>query len=308
MKAMRDNLAVVVSKVRMATDTITSESIRMASGNQELSARTEEQAVSLEKTASSMEELTSTVKHNADGASHAQRAAQTSANVAIDGGKIVADVVSTMSSIQASSKKIADITGVIDGISFQTNILALNAAVEAARAGDQGRGFAVVAAEVRTLAQRSAVAAREINSLIVDSLAKVSAGSDLATKAGATMEEIVEGAKRVSQIISEIATASVEQTSGIGHVNEAIAQMDNMTQQNAQLVKQAAAAADSMQQQAMELSQLVGTFKVAGIVIDHAADRAELANEQSTHQASERVGLTHTRVPTLAHALITPAV
>ena len=262
LRDMNDSLAKVVGEVRSGTETIATASGQIASGNQDLSSRTEEQASSLEQTAASMEELTSTVKQNADNARQANQLALSASEVAVKGGDVVSQVVDTMASINASSKKIVDIIGVIDGIAFQTNILALNAAVEAARAGEQGRGFAVVAAEVRNLAQRSAAAAKEIKGLIDDSVGKVDAGSQLVGEAGKTMEEIVGSVKRVTDIIGEITAASHEQTQGIEQINQAITQMDQVTQQNAALVEEAAAAAQSMQEQAGGLSQVVGVFKL----------------------------------------------
>jgi methyl-accepting chemotaxis protein len=228
----------------------------------DLSSRTEQQASSLEETASSMEELTSTVQQNADNARQANELALSASQVAQKGGAVVSQVVDTMASINDSSKKIVDIIGVIDGIAFQTNILALNAAVEAARAGDQGRGFAVVATEVRNLAQRSASAAKEIKTLIGDSVEKVDIGAKLVDQAGVTMEEIVASVKRVTDIMGEITSASREQTSGIEQINQAISQMDQVTQQNAALVEEAAAAAASLQDQAGTLSQVVSVFKL----------------------------------------------
>ncbi len=264
MESMRQALTNIVSQVRTGTDTIATASSQIAAGNLDLSARTEEQASSLEETASSMEELTSTVKANADNARQANVLAQTASEVAVKGGSVVAQVVETMASINNSSRKIVDIIGVIDGIAFQTNILALNAAVEAARAGEQGRGFAVVASEVRNLAQRSAAAAKEIKTLIGDSVDKVDAGSKLVDEAGVTMADIVQSITRVTDIMSEIASASMEQTMGIEQVNEAISQMDQVTQQNAALVEQAAAAAGSLQDQAATLAQVVSVFKLGG--------------------------------------------
>ena len=261
MKSMRDNLANIVGQVRMGTDTIATASSQIASGNLDLSSRTEQQASSLEETASSMEELTSTVKQNADNARQANGLAMTASEVAKKGGSVVAEVVGTMTAINDSSRKIVDIIAVIDGIAFQTNILALNAAVEAARAGEQGRGFAVVASEVRNLAQRSAAAAKEIKTLIGDSVEKVEIGAKLVDQAGATMDEIVESVKRVTDIMGEITAASQEQTSGIEQINQAITQMDEVTQQNAALVEEAAAAAESLQDQAANLSQVVSIFK-----------------------------------------------
>ena len=261
-KAMRDSLAKVVGEVRQGTDTIATASNEIASGNQDLSSRTEQQASSLEQTAASMEELTSTVKQNADNARQANQLAASASDVAVRGGSVVGQVVDTMSAINTSSKKIVDIIAVIDGIAFQTNILALNAAVEAARAGEQGRGFAVVASEVRSLAQRSAAAAKEIKGLIDDSVGKVEAGSQQVAEAGRTMEEIVASVKRVTDIMGEIASASHEQTQGIEQINQAITQMDQVTQQNAALVEEAAATAGSLQDQAGSLSQLVGVFQL----------------------------------------------
>ena len=263
MKLMRNQLAEIVGRVRSGTDTIATASNQIAAGNLDLSARTEEQASSLEETASSMEELTSTVKQNADNARQANELAVSAAEVAVKGGTVVAQVVETMASINDSSKKIVDIIGVIDSIAFQTNILALNAAVEAARAGEQGRGFAVVATEVRNLAHRSAAAAKEIKALIDDSVTKVDAGGKLVDHAGVTMADIVQSITRVTDIVSEIASASVQQTMGIEQINSAISQMDEVTQQNAALVEQASAAASSMQEQAKDLSQVVSVFKVA---------------------------------------------
>ncbi len=264
LRSMNENLAKVVGEVRQGTDTIATASSEIASGNQDLSSRTEEQASSLEQTAASMEELTSTVKQNADNARQANQLAMSASEVAVRGGSVVSQVVDTMSAINTSSKKIVDIIAVIDGIAFQTNILALNAAVEAARAGEQGRGFAVVASEVRSLAQRSAAAAKEIKGLIDDSVGKVEAGSHQVAEAGQTMEEIVASVKRVTDIMGEISAASHEQTQGIEQINQAITQMDQVTQQNAALVEEAAAAAASLQEQAGSLSQVVSVFTLNG--------------------------------------------
>jgi methyl-accepting chemotaxis protein len=262
LKDMNNSLIKIVGEVRSSTGTMSSASSQIAAGNLDLSSRTEEQASALEETASSMEELTSTVKQNADNARQANQLAASASDVALKGGAVVAQVVDTMASINDSSKKIVDIIGVIDGIAFQTNILALNAAVEAARAGEQGRGFAVVASEVRNLAQRSAAAAKEIKTLIGDSVEKVDAGARLVDRAGATMLEIVESVKRVTDVMSEIAAASSEQTTGIEQINEAINQMDQVTQQNAALVEEAAAAAASLQDQAFNLTQVVSVFRL----------------------------------------------
>ncbi|EJL81169.1 methyl-accepting chemotaxis protein [Herbaspirillum sp. CF444] len=262
LKDMNVSLRNIVGNVRTGTDTIATASSQIASGNLDLSARTEQQAGSLEETASAMEELTSTVKQNADNARQANQLAVSASEVAVQGGSVVGKVIATMSSINESSKKIVDIISVIDGIAFQTNILALNAAVEAARAGEQGRGFAVVASEVRSLAQRSAAAAKEIKSLIDDSVEKVGTGSKLVEQAGSTMEEVVASVKRVTDIVGEISSASQEQSTGIEEVNRAITLMDESTQQNAALVEQAAAAAQSMQEQAGKLAQLVSVFNI----------------------------------------------
>ncbi|WP_306396343.1 methyl-accepting chemotaxis protein [Telluria beijingensis] len=274
LKTMTVNLRKTVTEVRSGTDTILTASQEIASGNLDLSSRTEQQASSLEETASSMEELTGTVRQNADNARQANVLAKNASQIAAHGGEVVSQVVATMASINESSKKIGDIIAVIDGIAFQTNILALNAAVEAARAGEQGRGFAVVASEVRNLAQRSAGAAKEIRGLITDSVAKVDAGGRLVDEAGSTMQEIVQGITRVTDIMSEIASASAEQTVGIEQVNEAITQMDSVTQQNAALVEEAAAAATSLQEQAATLAQLVSVFKVGDDGAVRGAHRA----------------------------------
>jgi methyl-accepting chemotaxis protein len=263
LKDMNTNLVKIVGEVRSGTDTIASASNQIATGNLDLSSRTEEQASSLEETASSMEELTSTVKQNADNARQANQLAVSASEVAEKGGTVVSQVVETMNSITESSKKIVDIIGVIDGIAFQTNILALNAAVEAARAGEQGRGFAVVASEVRNLAQRSAAAAKEIKGLIDTSVEKVDAGSKLVGEAGTTMGDIVDSVKRVTDIMAEITAASQEQTAGIEQINQAISQMDEVTQQNAALVEEAAAASQSMQDQAGKLTEVVSVFRLS---------------------------------------------
>ncbi|MDX8124369.1 methyl-accepting chemotaxis protein [Janthinobacterium sp. GMG2] len=262
LKNMNDKLVSIVGQVRVGTESISTASSEIAAGNLDLSSRTEEQASSLEETASSMEELTSTVKLNADNARSANQLAIDASQIASKGGVVVSEVVSTMGSINDSSRKIVDIISVIDAIAFQTNILALNAAVEAARAGEQGRGFAVVASEVRNLAQRSSAAAKEIKGLIDDSVQKVEAGSQLVDKAGRTMDEIVQSISHVTQIMNQITDASDEQRTGIEQVNQAIGQMDQVTQQNAALVEEAAAAAESMQEQAAKLADVVGLFKL----------------------------------------------
>jgi len=264
LKRMNENLVATVGTVRSGTETIALASGEVAAGNQDLSARTEQQASALEETASSMEELTSTVRQNADNARQANTLAATASAVASRGGVVIDQVVVTMAEIHAASGRIGDIIGVIDGIAFQTNILALNAAVEAARAGEQGRGFAVVASEVRSLAQRSAAAAREIKSLIIDSGDKVDAGSHLVREAGGTMREIVDSVRRVTDILGEIMAASLEQSAGIEQINVAITQMDGVTQQNAALVEQAAAAAQAMRDQAARLADAVAVFRIEG--------------------------------------------
>ncbi|MBW3497141.1 methyl-accepting chemotaxis protein [Janthinobacterium sp. NKUCC08_JDC] len=262
MKTMRDKLVGIVSQVRSGTDTINTASGEIAQGNLDLSSRTEEQASSLEETASSMEQLTSAVRQNADNARQANALAGAASDVAGKGGAVVGRVVQTMESINASSRKIVDIISVIDSIAFQTNILALNAAVEAARAGEEGRGFAVVAAEVRNLAQRSASAAKEIKTLIGDSVEQVEIGSRLVHDAGKTMDEVVTSVRQVADIMQEITAASAEQSAGIEQVNQAVLQMDQVTQQNAALVEEAAAAAESLQDQAQTLTELVGVFRL----------------------------------------------
>lgn len=285
LKEMNDNLYHIVSEVRQGTDAIAIASVEISTGNADLSSRTESQAGALEETASSMEEITATVRHNADNARQANALVTSASSFAIKGGEEVGKVVDTMNSIKESSRKIVDIISVIDGIAFQTNILALNAAVEAARAGEQGRGFAVVASEVRNLAQRSANAAKEIKTLIGDSVEKVGAGDKLVEAAGKTMEEIVRSVRHVADIMEEITAAGQEQSSGIEEVNRAITQMDEMTQQNAALVEQAAAAAESMEEQAGNLARAVSAFK--------------LDTDGRYHRPAQRVqtGITDTTAP-----------
>jgi aerotaxis receptor len=261
-RVLQTNVKLLVGQIKEATDLVNIGSQEIANGNADLSARTESQASSLEQTASSMEELTSTVKQNADNAHEANKLVISTSAIAVKGGEAVDQVIVTMSSIRESSRKISDIIGVIDSIAFQTNILALNAAVEAARAGEQGRGFAVVASEVRNLAQRSASAAKEIKTLINDSVEQVENGSKLVDNAGKTMDEIVSSVRHVTNIMNDITSASREQSAGIEQVNQAITQMDEITQQNAALVEQSAAAAETLQEQAVKQAQLVGAFKL----------------------------------------------
>ena len=259
---MNGSLVTIVSRVRNSSDSIATGSSQIAAGNADLSQRTEEQASNLQQTAASMEELTATVKHNADTARAATQIASSASAAAAQGGRVVGQVVSTMEEISQSSRKIVDIIGVIDGIAFQTNILALNAAVEAARAGEQGRGFAVVASEVRSLAQRSAEAAKEIKSLIGASVAKVESGASLVDEAGKSMAEIVTQVTRVNDLIGEISSASTEQSTGIGQIGDAVNQLDQVTQQNAALVEESAAAAESLKVQAAQLAQVVSVFRL----------------------------------------------
>jgi methyl-accepting chemotaxis protein-1 (serine sensor receptor) len=277
LKLMQTNLCNIVGKVRTGTETIHGAAVEIAAGNLDLSGRTEEQASSLEQTAAAMVQLTTTVQQNNVNAAEACKLADTASTVAAKGGDTVEQMVRTMGSINESSKKIVDIIGVIDGIAFQTNILALNAAVEAARAGEQGRGFAVVASEVRNLAQRSAAAAKEIKALIGDSVQRVEAGSRLVGQAGETMGEVVASVQRVTAIIGEISVASGEQRDGIEQISIAINQMDSVTQQNAALVEEAAAAADALEQQAASLTAAVSVFKLQERSAAPAPSRRTLA-------------------------------
>jgi len=295
MKEMRDSLAGIVSQVRGGATSIASASSQIAAGNLDLSARTEQQAGSLEETASSMEEMTSVVRQNADNARQANQLAISASQVARKGGAVVAQVVTTMESINASSRKVAEIIGVIDGIAFQTNILALNAAVEAARAGEQGRGFAVVSSEVRTLAQRSAAAAKEIKGLIGDSMAKVEDGARLVEEAGTTMQAIVASVNSVTDIMGEISAANKEQTAGIDQINQAVVQMDQVTQQNAALVEEAATAAGSLQDQADHLVRMVSVFRTE----DDAQQRAPQSAPVAAPARASRTSRDSGRMPQL---------
>lgn len=286
---MQTRLQNMVSDIKTSAETIKVASAEIASGNTDLSSRTESQASSLEETSSSMETMTETVKQNADNARQANKMVETASEVAVKGGEVVSQVVTTMDDINQSSKKIVDIISVIDGIAFQTNILALNAAVEAARAGEQGRGFAVVASEVRSLAQRSAAAAKEIKALIGDSVDKVTAGSALVDQAGQTMGEIVASVRRVSDIMAEITAASQEQSSGIQEIGSAINQMDEMTQQNAALVEEAAAAAESLEEQADLLTKALDVFKLNNVQGSMNIGRAPAARPAPARASAPRI-------------------
>ncbi len=307
LREMNERLTTIVGRVRDASTSIAGAAREIAAGNMDLSQRTEQQAASLQETASSMEQLTSTVKQNADNAQQGSTLAANASSVAQKGSAVVGQVVSTMQDISDSSTKIADITGIIEGIAFQTNILALNAAVEAARAGEQGRGFAVVASEVRSLAQRSSSAAREIKDLIANSVDKIRDGSSLAGEAGKTMSEVTEAVARVTDIMSEIAAASSEQSRGIEQVNLAITQMDNVTQQNAALVEEAAAASRSMEEQGEQLNEVVGFFRVLeGVGIDGGGALVGGAARGARGAAVERVGREKPAVGALAVVVAAP--
>jgi methyl-accepting chemotaxis protein len=301
--AMQESLATVVGNVRQASQAMASDSVEIANGNASLLARTSEQAGNLQETAGSMDQMTSSVKHNADSARQASQLATSACSAAQKGGSVVGQVVATMTDITDSSRKIADIIGVIDGIAFQTNILALNAAVEAARAGEQGRGFAVVASEVRNLAQRSAGAAKEIKALIDTSVAKVDQGSQLVGEAGTTMTDIVAQVQRVADLIGEISAATIEQTSDIGRVSQAVAGLDQSTQQNAALVEQTASATDGLKQQAAHLSHLVSVFTLDGDGARPTSTRANLAGAQALASHLQQSARAQARAPGMQHAL-----
>jgi methyl-accepting chemotaxis protein len=294
---MNDNLTRIVGGVRQNADGVATASAQIAQGNLDLSSRTEEQASALEETAASMEQLSSTVKQNADNAKQANQLAMGASTVAIKGGEVVSQVVTTMKGINDSSKKIADIISVIDGIAFQTNILALNAAVEAARAGEQGRGFAVVASEVRSLAGRSADAAKEIKTLITASVERVEQGTALVDQAGATMTEVVASIRRVTDIMGEISAASTEQSAGVAQVGEAVSQMDQATQQNAALVEESAAAAESLKGQALQLVQAVAVFKLS---------HGEVARQPVAYAAAPSYSASERRAPDRAKNVTRP--
>ena len=300
LKDMNQSLQEIVGRVRSGSDTIATATSQISAGNLDLSSRTEEQASALEQTAASMQELAGTVKQNFDSGKHANELAESASQVAIKGGSVVAQVVHTMEAINASSRKIADIIGVIDGIAFQTNILALNAAVEAARAGEQGRGFAVVASEVRSLAGRSAVAAKEIKELISASVDNVSAGCTLVEQAGSTMTDVVAAIQRVTHIVGEISAASAEQSQGVAQVAEAITHMDQTTQQNASLVEESAAAADSLKDQAQGLVRVVSVFKLPEGMARRAGTPKATVRPRPAQMAAPRVNPPPHRPPKLA--------
>ena len=307
LQRMVAQLSQIVGHVRSGTDEIGTASTQIATGNQDLSSRTEEQASNLQQTAASMEQLTASVQSNANASKQANQLAASASEVAVRGGQVVGQVVETMGQIEASSKRIAEIITVIDGIAFQTNILALNAAVEAARAGDQGRGFAVVAGEVRSLAQRSAQAAREIKSLIVDSVERVNAGSTQVREAGETMDAIVAQVKRVTDLIGEINSSTLEQSSGITQVNDAVTQLDQVTQQNAALVEESAAAADSLRQQAQQLAQAVAVFRIATDAAHGVAAEVMQRREPGAIKASSRPAAPKSAAPAKPSAPAKPA-
>ncbi|APW39233.1 hypothetical protein RD110_20110 [Rhodoferax koreense] len=306
LKVMQTSLVGVVANVRQSAEGVTTASAEIAQGNQDLSGRTEQQASALEETAASMEELSSTVRQNADSARQASQLAVNASTVAVQGGEVVSRVVETMKGINDSSKKIADIISVIDGIAFQTNILALNAAVEAARAGEQGRGFAVVASEVRSLAQRSATAAKEIKVLIDTSVTQVEQGTTLVASAGATMTEVVSSIRRVTDIIAEVSAASSEQSQGVSQVGEAVTQMDQVTQQNAALVEESAAAANSLSTQAQQLLKAVAVFKLGAHEHQHAANAATLASAPLTERRGPHRAANVVRPAFAGHAKAAP--
>ena len=285
MRRMQASLVQTVGNVRSGADSVATASAQIAQGNADLSSRTEDQAASLEETSATMEQLNATVRQNADNAAQANQLAQSASQVARDGGRVVGEVVTTMRGIEDSSKRIADIISVIDGIAFQTNILALNAAVEAARAGEQGRGFAVVASEVRSLAQRSAGAAKEIKTLISDSVERVQSGTQLVDRAGRTIEDIVSSVQKLADLVGEISSASREQSSGIGQVGEAVTQLDRATQQNAALVEQSAAASESLKDQAAQLLGAVASFKLAAQAATPGANSAAPLKPRSAPKA-----------------------
>jgi methyl-accepting chemotaxis protein len=287
LRQMSERLNATIAHIRGTSRAVASASAQIAAGNADLSRRTEAQAANLEETAASMEELTATVKQNADNARQANQLAASASEIAVHGGTVVREVVATMGSISDSSRQIADIIGVIDGIAFQTNILALNAAVEAARAGEQGRGFAVVAAEVRSLAQRSAGAAKEIKTLITDSVGKVEAGSRLVNGAGNTIDEVVSSVQRLTELMADITSASLEQSAGIGQVSVAVTQMDEATQQNAALVEQSAAAAALLDEQARQLAREVAVFKLDAAGRPPTAAAQPLAPRASAARAAQ---------------------